>query len=38
MFDDDKQMELIENRKNNVSNNSSMFGRFFNYLFEIKED
>ncbi len=38
MFDEDKQMELIENRKNNVSNNSSMFGRFFNYLFEIKED
>ena len=37
MFDDDKQVELSENRKNNVSNNS-VFGRFFNYLFENKED
>ena len=38
MFDDNKQVELIENRKNNVSNNSSVFGKFFNYLFENKED
>ena len=38
MFDDNKQVELIENRKNNVSNNSSVFGKFFNYLFDNKED
>ena len=38
MFDDDKQMELIENRKNNVGNSNSVFGRFFSYLFENKED
>lgn len=37
MFDDEKEVELVENRKNNVSNNS-VFGRFFNYLFENKED
>ena len=35
MFDEDKQVELSENRK--VSNNS-VFGRFLNYLFENKED
>ena len=38
MFDEDKQVGLIENRKNNVSKNNSMFGRFFDYLFENKED
>ena len=38
MFDEYKQEELIENRKNNVGNNNSVFGRFFNYLFENKED
>lgn len=38
MFDDDKQVELIENRKNNVTSNTSVFGRFFGYLFDGKED
>ena len=38
MFDDDKQLELVENRKNNVGNNNSIFGKFFTYLFESKED
>lgn len=38
MFDEDKQLGLVENRKNNVSNNNSVFGRFFGYLFENKED
>ena len=38
MFDEDKQIELIENRKNNVSDNNSMFGKFFGYLFDSKED
>lgn len=38
MFDDDKQVELIENRKNNVTSNTSVFGKFFGYLFENKED
>lgn len=38
MFDDDKQLELVENRKNNISNNNSVFGRFFNYLFDNKEE
>ena len=38
MFDEDKQVGLIENRKNNISKNNSMFGRFFDYLFENKED
>ena len=38
MFDDDKQMELIENRKNNVTSNTGVFGKFFGYLFEGKED
>jgi len=38
MFDDDKQLELVENRKNNVSENTSVFGRFFTYLFDNKED
>ena len=38
MFDEYKQEELVENRKNNISNNNSVFGRFFNYLFDSKED
>lgn len=38
MFDEDKQIELIENRKNNVTGNTSVFGRFFGYLFDSKED
>lgn len=38
MFDEEKQLELVENRKNNVSNNNSVFGRFFNYLFDNKEE
>lgn len=38
MFDDDKQLELIENRKNNVSETTSVFGKFFSYLFDGKED
>ena len=38
MFDDYKQVELIENRKNNVTSNTSVFGRFFGYLFDGKED
>ena len=38
MFDDDKQLELVENRKNNVTSNTGVFGKFFGYLFEGKED
>lgn len=38
MFDEDKQLELVENRKNNVTENTSVFGRFFGYLFDGKED
>lgn len=39
MFDEDKQVELVENRKNNINNNSnSKFGKLFNYLFDNKED
>ena len=38
MFDDDKQVELVENRKINVTSNTSVFGRFFGYLFDGKED
>ncbi len=39
MFDEDKQLELIENRRNNInSNNNSVFGKLFNYLFDNKED
>ena len=38
MFDDEKQLGLIENRRNNVSNNNSVFGRLFGYLFDNKED
>lgn len=38
MLDEYKQEELVENRKNNISNNNSVFGRFFNYLFDSKED
>ncbi|MBO5183291.1 MAG: hypothetical protein J6B64_02720 [Bacilli bacterium] len=39
MFDEDKWLELIENRKNNVNgNNNSVFGKLFNYLFDNKED
>ena len=37
MFDEVKQLELVENRKNN-SNGNTVFGKFFNYLFENKED
>ena len=39
MFDDDKQIGLIENRRNNInSNNNSKFGKLFDYLFDNKED
>lgn len=39
MFDEDKCLELIENRRNNInSNNNSVFGKLFNYLFDSKED
>lgn len=38
MFDEEKQLELIENRKNNTGNNNSVFGRFWGYLFDGKED
>lgn len=39
MFDDDKYLDLIENRKNNINNdNTSVFGRLFGYLFDNKED
>lgn len=38
MFDDDKCLELVENRRNNIDNNTSVFGRLFNYLFDNKED
>lgn len=39
MFDEDKQIDLIENRRNNInSNNNSKFGKLFNYLFDNKED
>jgi cell division ATPase FtsA len=38
MFDEDKQVELVENRKNNTSNSNSVFGRFFGYLFDSKEE
>ena len=38
MFDDEKQLELIENRKNNTGSNNSVFGKFWGYLFDNKED
>ncbi len=39
MFDEEKQIDLIENRRNNInSNNNSKFGKLFNYLFDNKED
>lgn len=38
MFDEDKQIGLIENRKNNINNSNSKFGKLFNYLFDSKED
>ena len=39
MFDEDKQIDLIENKRNNInSNNNSRFGKLFNYLFDNKED
>ena len=39
MFDEDTQIDLVENKKNNVnSNDSSVFGRLFSYLFDNKED
>ena len=39
MFDEDRQIDLIENRRNNInSNNNSRFGKLFNYLFDNKED
>ncbi len=40
MFNEEKQLELVENRKGNNQKNSeeSMFGRLFSYLFDNKED
>ena len=38
MFDEDRQIGLIENRKNNINNSNSKFGKLFNYLFDSKED
>lgn len=36
MFSEEKQIELVESRKNNNSN--SVFGKLFGYLFDNKED
>jgi cell division protein FtsA len=39
MFNEEKQLGLVENRKdNNQSDTESMFGRLFSYLFDNKED
>ena len=39
MFDDEKYLDLVENKKNNINNgNTSVFGRLFGYLFDNKED
>ncbi len=39
MFTEEKQIELVEARKNNHTNSSnSLFGRLFGYLFDSKED
>ena len=38
MFDDEKQLELIENRRSNTGNSNSVFGKFWGYLFDNKED
>lgn len=39
MFSEEKQIELVETRKNNNLNNSgSLFGKLFGYLFDNKED
>lgn len=38
MFNEEKQLELIENRKGNNQDNNSMFGKLFSYLFDNKED
>lgn len=40
MFSEEKQIELVESRKNNNLNNNSnsVFGKLFGYLFDNKED
>ena len=38
MFDEEKQIELIDGRRNEEFSNTSVFGKVFDYLVGNKED